>query len=328
VDRVWKGEPLETLLHDKLDTFDAIIASHVIEHLVDPIGFFNSGSRLLKEDGRIALAVPDKRLCFDCLRPVSTTGQLIATWRSKRRLHSLASVFDHSAYHARRPDGSSSWGRGVRFEPQLFHKLEDTRNVIDHYDEVGVGEYVDVHGWVFTPSSFECLILELHGLGLIDWRVAKLVQRDAVEFIAILEKSATRLSEEAMKERRRVLLVRQLEEARQHADWMLGATSALPVAFVENGLLPAQLERARRSRKLPPSLRGWRRFIDAKTRGLARDYRLVASSPLFDPEWYLRTYPDVATSGMDAAEHYLRFGANEGRDPGPKEHARPWASLG
>jgi hypothetical protein len=47
--------------------------------------------------------------------------------------------------------------------------------VIDHYDEAGVGEYVDVLGWVFTPSSFECLILELHGLGLIDRRVAKLV---------------------------------------------------------------------------------------------------------------------------------------------------------
>jgi SAM-dependent methyltransferase len=95
-----RGGPFETLLHDKLDTFDAIIASHVIEHLVDPIGFFNSAWRLLKEDRRVALAVPDKRLCFDCLRPVSTTGQLIATWRSKRRLHSLASVFDHSAYHA------------------------------------------------------------------------------------------------------------------------------------------------------------------------------------------------------------------------------------
>jgi hypothetical protein len=85
----------------------------------------------------------------------------------------------------------------------LFHKLEDTRSVIDHYHEAGVGEYVDVHDWVFTPSSFECLILEFDGLGLIDWRVAKLVQRDAIEFIAILGKSATCLSEEAMKERRR-----------------------------------------------------------------------------------------------------------------------------
>ena len=57
--------------------------------------------------------------------------------------------------------------------------------------------------------------------------------------------------------------------------------------------------------------------IDAKTRDLALDYRVVAGAALFDPEWYLRTYPDVADAGMDAAEHYLHFGAAEGRDPGP-----------
>jgi hypothetical protein len=124
---------------------------------------------------------------------------------------------------------------------------------------------------------------------------------------------------------------------------MLGATSALPVASVD-GNSPGKLRGSRHfcrewfasrtprtcspQQEIAPSLRGWRRFIDAKARGLARDYRVVAGSPLFDPEWYLRTYPDVATSGMDAAEHYLRFGANESRDPGPKEHARPSASLG
>jgi 2-polyprenyl-3-methyl-5-hydroxy-6-metoxy-1,4-benzoquinol methylase len=113
VDRVWKREPLETLLHNKLDTFDAIIPSHVIEHFVDPIGFFNSASRLLKEDGRIALAVPDNACASTACAPVSTTDQLITTWRSKRRLHSLASVFDHSAYHARRQRLSRKTSRRI-----------------------------------------------------------------------------------------------------------------------------------------------------------------------------------------------------------------------
>jgi len=38
---------------------------------------------------------------------------------------------------------------------------------------------------------------------------------------------------------------------------------------------------------------------------------------LFDPTWYLETYPDVVESGMSPKEHYVRSGAFEGRNPGP-----------
>jgi hypothetical protein len=40
-------------------------------------------------------------------------------------------------------------------------------------------------------------------------------------------------------------------------------------------------------------------------------------SPIVSDAWYHAQYPDVAASGMDAAEHYYRHGAAEGRDPGP-----------
>jgi hypothetical protein len=46
--------------------------------------------------------------------------------------------------------------------------------------------------------------------------------------------------------------------------------------------------------------------------------RLLAASPLFDREWYLRTYPDVAEAGADALGHYVTSGWREGRDPGPE----------
>ena len=35
----------------------------------------------------------------------------------------------------------------------------------------------------------------------------------------------------------------------------------------------------------------------------------------FDPDWYLRCYPDVAASGIDPLRHYLRHGRREGRLP-------------
>ena len=43
----------------------------------------------------------------------------------------------------------------------------------------------------------------------------------------------------------------------------------------------------------------------------------LAESPWFDAEWYCAQYPDAASSGISAAEHYLRFGEAEGRWPGP-----------
>lgn len=48
---------------------------------------------------------------------------------------------------------------------------------------------------------------------------------------------------------------------------------------------------------------------------LRHDIQLLRESPWFDAEWYLAEYADVANAGLDPAEHYLRFGAPEGRDP-------------
>jgi len=40
-------------------------------------------------------------------------------------------------------------------------------------------------------------------------------------------------------------------------------------------------------------------------------------SSLFDRNWYLKQYPDVANSLEDPLDHYLLYGAREGRDPNP-----------
>lgn len=50
---------------------------------------------------------------------------------------------------------------------------------------------------------------------------------------------------------------------------------------------------------------------------LKADLQLLKKSPLFDANWYLQTYPDVAKAGMNPAEHYLRHGGFENRNPSP-----------
>jgi hypothetical protein len=62
----------------------------------------------------------------------------------------------------------------------------------------------------------------------------------------------------------------------------------------------------------------WRRLSAGKAdRELHRNVDMVRASGLFDTDWYVTEYPDVANSGVDPLEHYLRFGAWEGRDPNP-----------
>ena len=47
----------------------------------------------------------------------------------------------------------------------------------------------------------------------------------------------------------------------------------------------------------------------------ASDLRLLRNSAMFDPDYYVARYDDVAETGLDPAEHYYRFGAQEGRNP-------------
>ncbi len=52
--------------------------------------------------------------------------------------------------------------------------------------------------------------------------------------------------------------------------------------------------------------------------------RLIERSSLFDRHWYLATYSDVADAGIDPLEHYLHYGAKEGRDPSPAFSSRAY----
>ena len=60
---------------------------------------------------------------------------------------------------------------------------------------------------------------------------------------------------------------------------------------------------------------------------LRRQVRLVRGSSIFDGPWYLAHNPDVAAAGVDPAEHFCRFGAFEGRDPGPLFNLRRYLQL-
>lgn len=48
---------------------------------------------------------------------------------------------------------------------------------------------------------------------------------------------------------------------------------------------------------------------------LSEEAKVLLASPLFDSQWYLAQYPDVAQSNIPPVDHYLQYGATEGRQP-------------
>ena len=67
------------------------------------------------------------------------------------------------------------------------------------------------------------------------------------------------------------------------------------------------------------SLRSWRlsRKKKSGSSNLGVQEAAIRQSGLFDVQWYLSTYPDVAAASLDALHHYVAYGAAEGRKPNP-----------
>lgn len=69
VDIVDDGETLASIPDASLDF---VIANHMLEHCENPVGAIRSHFRALRKGGVLYYAVPDKRYCFDAVRPLTT----------------------------------------------------------------------------------------------------------------------------------------------------------------------------------------------------------------------------------------------------------------
>jgi predicted SAM-dependent methyltransferase len=170
----------------KPDRYDFIVASHVIEHTTDLIGFLRDCGELLRADGVLVLAVPDKRYCFDVLRPVSTTGAAVQAYREGRTRHPPGVVFDNMANRAARGGDAEWWARDTR-ELRLVHSL---KAAVDHFDAArSTPAYIDAHEWCFTPSSFRLLLRDFNELGFVELRESAFRTTDRFEFFVVLSRN-------------------------------------------------------------------------------------------------------------------------------------------
>jgi ubiquinone/menaquinone biosynthesis C-methylase UbiE len=165
--------------------FDAVASSHAIEHQLDLIDHLKKVSYLLHENGKYYLLVPDKRYCFDYFNNESTIADVIQATVDKKVKHSLKSVIEHRALTTHNIAKKHWHG---------FHdKLTDTsKRVKEAIEEYNNEEYIDVHGWYFTPTSFEKIINVLNELGYIDLKIDKIysTRYKSFEFYVTLKKRA------------------------------------------------------------------------------------------------------------------------------------------
>ena len=187
VDHVWDGRPLSVVIGVR-GKYDYIVASHVIEHIPDMLSFLKECDVLLKPTGVLVLAIPDKRRCFDLLRPLSTTGSVLGAHLDKRKLHTPATAFDHVALFATRK-GIAGWSEGEAGIINLGHSLSFAQAVFDR--SAGSAEYFDFHAWVFTPSSFRLIIRDLNELGLLALREVSFKTTSSWEFLVTVGRSGT-----------------------------------------------------------------------------------------------------------------------------------------
>ena len=200
VDYVWGDKNLKEITGNECP-FDYVVASHVIEHVPDFIGWLKEIRSVLKTGGILSLAIPDKRFTFDYFRQITKPADILEAYLLQKKKPSVRQIFDYKSEFVHRR-GNFSWNvKG--FEKELVHDhtldqaWEFAQNAFKN------NEYVDVHCWVFTELSFLELLKTIVNLDLFDFKIAQFFERTGIEFFVSLEAIDSNLS---LNERKRIQL--------------------------------------------------------------------------------------------------------------------------
>ena len=162
VDAVWGDRRLVECLPGPVDY---IIASHVIEHVPDLLGWLREVRQALAPTGELRLAVPDRRYTFDILRRESGLADVLDAYVRGARAPLPRAVIEFLLM-TREVSAKEAWLGEIDVEalragmPSIEHALAMAREVLG-------GRYVDSHCWIFTPRSFAELMESVAAAGLL-----------------------------------------------------------------------------------------------------------------------------------------------------------------
>jgi len=167
--------------------FDFIIASHVIEHVADTVGWLQNMHKVLVPGGCAYFVIPDKRYTFDIVRPPSTLGQILERHIYKQNTPGFAAAFD-TVYLFRGVESPKVWSGEI--EPRMLTPRFDAKKAFEIASDYYHRKDASVHTHVFTFHTFLRIIEELRNIGLISFEVltAHDVYEPYNEFYVVLKK--------------------------------------------------------------------------------------------------------------------------------------------
>ena len=177
------------------NTFDCVVASHVIEHAPNFLGFLKHIHDILRPGGTCILVVPDKRFTFDLNRPITTFGAVLENFLSEAKFPSIASVYDQSAM-ATKANGHNLWHGIVDANDSCLIASEQIAWEAAHQVHKN-GFYFDVHVNIFTPESFFSILEKAISYEIVFFELSKFVDTKVgqIEFMLTLKKPENDVNE-------------------------------------------------------------------------------------------------------------------------------------
>jgi SAM-dependent methyltransferase len=191
VNAVWGENTLKQCIGQD-NKVDYVLASHVIEHVPDLIRWLAEIQEVLKDNGSLRLAVPDRRYTFDYLRSESRLSDVLEAYLLKARRPLPRLIIEH-CHMARVVDVTAAW-RG-KLDARELHSLSNLATGVEAAkDSILNGVYHDTHCWIFTPVSFANLFYQLAELDLVGFACERFFEtpRDAFEFYVHLAPTTDR----------------------------------------------------------------------------------------------------------------------------------------
>ena len=164
--------------------YDWIIASHVLEHIPNLLGFLKEMFKKLSPGGQLILILPNKDFTFDTERENSSLSKVLQHFEEDLTNHKESDIVEYFlAVVDRKKELLRPWKLFSSKTP--MHTMQEMENAIAMRRK---GNYIDIHAWVFTLRSLKKIFDGLSKLKAFEFEVRKCERFFGTEILCILER--------------------------------------------------------------------------------------------------------------------------------------------